>query len=178
MDEIRGVLYPEIRVGWAHDDAQLLDVMDREQECLAKSLGDGHRLVRGVAGSGKTIVLMCRVRHLLEAHPDWRILVLCFNRVLAEHLSRTIGAHGRLQILTFHAWCARELRLANVAMPPAPERGQPWHEYWEQVPRLLLDAYATGQARAGTYQAILVDEGQDFANDWYRAILKAGPRNQ
>lgn len=54
MDEIRAALYPEIRVGWAHDDAQLLEVMDQEQECLAKSLGDGHRLVRGVAGSGKT----------------------------------------------------------------------------------------------------------------------------
>jgi superfamily I DNA/RNA helicase len=173
VDEIRAVLYPEIRLGWAHDDAQVLEAMDREQECLAKSLGDGHRLVRGVAGSGKTIVLMCRARHLYELHPDWRILVLCFNRVLAEHLSRTIGADDRLQVLTFHAWCSRELRRANVPMPPAPERGQAWHEYWEQVPTLLLDAYATGQARAGTYQAIVVDEGQDFANEWYRVILKA-----
>jgi len=140
---------------------------------LAKSLGDGHRLVRGVAGSGKTIVLMCRARHLLELHPDWSILVLCFNRVLAEHLSRTIGVDDRLQVLTFHAWCSRELRRAKIAMPPAPERGQAWHEYWERVPTLLLGAYETGQARAGTYQAILVDEGQDFANDWYRVIMKA-----
>ena len=173
VDEIRAVLYPEIRVGWAYDDAQLLEVMDREQECLAKSMGDGHRLVRGVAGSGKTIVLACRARHLRELHPDWRILVLCFNRVLAEHLAGTVGADDRLQALTFHAWCSRELRRAKVAMPPAPERGQAWHEYWERVPALLLDAYVTGQARTGTYQAILVDEGQDFANDWYRVILKA-----
>jgi superfamily I DNA/RNA helicase len=57
-------------------------------------------------------------------------------------------------------------------MPPPPERGQAWHEYWERVPTLLLDAYASSQARTGTYQAILVDEGQDFANDWYRVILK------
>jgi hypothetical protein len=60
VDEIRAALYPEIRVGWARDDAEILEVMDREQECLAKSLGEGHRLVRGVAGSGKTIVLTCR----------------------------------------------------------------------------------------------------------------------
>jgi superfamily I DNA/RNA helicase len=84
-----------------------------------------------------------------------------------------VAADDRLQILTFHAWCARELRLAKVSMPPAPERGQAWHEYWEQVPSLLLDAYASGRARGATYQAILVDEGQDFANDWYRVILKA-----
>jgi len=173
VDEIRAALYPEIRVGWAHDDAELIEVMDREQECLAKSLGDGHHLVRGVAGSGKTIVLMCRVRHLRELHPDWRILVLCFNRVLADHLSRMIGADERLQILTFHAWCGRELRRAKVAMPPTPERGLAWHQYWEQVPRLLLDAYAAGRAQEASYQAILVDEGQDFANDWYRVILRA-----
>jgi hypothetical protein len=173
VDEIRAVLYPEIRVGWAHDDAQVLEVMDREQERLAKSLGDGHRLVRGVAGSGKTIVLMCRARHLRQLHPDWHILVLCFNRVLADHLSRTIGADDRLQMLTFHAWCGRELRRAKVAVPPTPERGPAWHKYWEQIPRLLLDAYAAGQARAGAYQAILVDEGQDFVNDWYRVILTA-----
>jgi hypothetical protein len=173
VDEIRAVLYPEIRVGWAHDDAQLLEVMDREQECLAKSLGDGHRLVRGVAGSGKTIVLMCRARHLRQLHPDWHILVLCFNRVLADHLSRTIGTDDYLQILTFHAWCGRELRRAKVPVPPTPERGPAWQAYWDQVPRLLLDAYAAGRAHTGTYQAILVDEGQDFANDWYRVILKA-----
>ncbi|MGH7304215.1 MAG: 3'-5' exonuclease [Candidatus Rokuibacteriota bacterium] len=173
VDEIRAALYPEIRVGWARDDAEIVTVMDREQESLAKSLGEGHRLVRGVAGSGKTIVLTCRARHLRELHPDWRILVLCFNRVLAEHFASTIGADDRLEVLTFHAWCARELRRAKIPLPPTPDRGAAWHEYWEQVPTLLLDAYAAGTARAGTYQAILVDEGQDFANDWYRAILKA-----
>jgi len=172
VDEIRAALYPEIRVGWARDDAEILEVMDRERESLAKSMGSGHRLVRGVAGSGKTIVLMCRARYLRELHPDWRILVLCFNRVLAEHLARTMRAGDQLEVLTFHAWCARELRRAKIRMPPTPERSQAWHEYWEQVPALLLDAYAAGKARAGTYQAILVDEGQDFANDWYRAILK------
>jgi len=173
MDEIRAALYPEIRVGWADDDAEIIEVMDRQQETLAKSMGSGHRLVRGVAGSGKTIVLTRRAHHLRELHPDWKILVICFNRVLAEHLARTIGVDNRLEVLTFHAWCARELRRAKIPMPPTPERGAAWHEYWEKVPSLLLDAYAAGKAPTGAYQAILVDEGQDFANDWYRAILQA-----
>lgn len=173
VDEIRAVLYPEIRVGWADDDADLVAVMDRQQERLAKSLGAGHQLVRGVAGSGKTIVLTSRARHLRELHPDWRILVLCFNRVLADHLAQTLGTDERLQVLTFHAWCARELRLAKIPMPPTPERGEAWHAYWEGVPSLLLNGYRGGEAATGTYQAILIDEGQDFGNDWYRAILMA-----
>jgi superfamily I DNA/RNA helicase len=171
VDEIRAVLYPEIRIGWAMSDQEIVEVMDRQQERLARSLGDGHRLLRGVAGSGKTITLTCRARHLRAVHPTWRILAVCFNTVLAEFLRRAIGIDDRITVSTFHAWCAGELRRAGIALPPKPARGRPWHDYWERVPRLLLDAYATGRAPTATYQAILVDEGQDFAADWYRALL-------
>ena len=84
VDEIRSVLHPEVRIGWGATSDEIVGVMDREQERLAQTLGDGHRLLRGVAGSGKTIVLVCRVRYLRARHPDWRVLVLCFNRVLAD----------------------------------------------------------------------------------------------
>jgi hypothetical protein len=172
MDEIRAVLYPEIRLGWGHSDSEIVEVMDREQERLARSLGDGHRLLRGVAGSGKTITLVCRARHLRALHPDWRILALCFNRVLASHLRQAIGEHERLEVSSFHAWCRRQLMNAGGTIPPPPERGESSDDYWERLPRLLLDAQAAGKAPQ-PYQAILIDEGQDFADDWYRAILGA-----
>ena len=57
MGEIRGILYPEIRIGWGYTDSDIVRVMDREQERLARTLGEGHRLIRGVAGSGKTVIL-------------------------------------------------------------------------------------------------------------------------
>jgi superfamily I DNA/RNA helicase len=41
------------------------------------------------------------------------------------------------------------------------------------VAQLLLRTFAQGRIRPGAYQAILVDEGQDFADDWYRALLRA-----
>jgi hypothetical protein len=89
LNELRGVLYPEIRIGSTLDDDEVLQVMDREQERIARTLGDGHRLVRGVAGSGKTVILICRARHLREWHPDWRVLVLCYNKVSPSTLHRT-----------------------------------------------------------------------------------------
>ena len=33
-------------------------VMDFQQEAIAKGLGEGHRVLRGVAGSGKTMILV------------------------------------------------------------------------------------------------------------------------
>jgi hypothetical protein len=173
LDEIRSVLHPEIRIGWGATGEEIVRVMDLEQERLARTLGDGHRLLRGVAGSGKTIVLICRVRYLLAQHPDWRILVVCYNRVLASFLHRTIG-DKRVEVSTFDAWCRRKLQEAGVDIPEPPGRGPQWDEFWvETVPKLLSQAFDAGRVSTAAYQAILVDEGQDFAGTWYRLLLRA-----
>jgi hypothetical protein len=173
LDEIRSVLHPEIRIGWSATGDEIVRVMDREQERLARTLGDGHRLLRGVAGSGKTIVLICRTRHLLAQHPDWRMLVLCYNRVLAG-LLRTAIRDERVEVSTFHAWCARQLKAAAVDVPEPPGRGEQWDDFWvETVPQLLSQAFDEARVPAALYQAILVDEGQDFADSWYRLLLRA-----
>lgn len=166
------MLHPEIRVGWGATDEEIVRVMDLEQERLARTLGDGHRLLRGVAGSGKTIVLICRVRHLLAQHPNWRILVVCYNRVLASFLHRTIG-DKRVEVSTFDTWGRRQLQAAGIDVPEPPGRGPQWDEFWvETVPKLLSQAFDEGRVPTA-YQAILVDEGQDFADSWYRLLLGA-----
>ena len=148
--------------------------MDREQERLARSLGDDHRLLRGVAGSGKTITLICRARYLRVAHAEWRVLVLCFNRVLADSLRDAIGGDPGIEVATFHGWCHAQLQHAGLPPPRPAGRGQEWDEYFVRVvPGFLLSAYDDGRLPQGTYQAILVDEGQDFADDWYRVLLRA-----
>jgi AAA domain-containing protein len=173
VDEIRSALHPEIRIGWGATGEEIVRVMDLEQERLARTLGDGHRLLRGVAGSGKTIVLICRVRYLLAQHPDWRILVVCYNRVLAGFLHRTIG-DKRVEVSTFDAWGRQQLRAAGVDVPEPPGRGPKWDEFWvETVPKLLSQAFDEGRVKAAAYQAILIDEGQDFADTWYRVLLRA-----
>jgi superfamily I DNA and RNA helicase len=174
VDEIRGVLYPEIRIGWGVPDDQILGVMDRQQDRRARSLGEGHQLLRGVAGSGKSVVLVCRARYLRERHPEWRILVLCFNKALSTSLRQAIQPDANLDVLTFHSWALGLLTQSGVDVPKPPGRGKRWDQYWtREVAELLLRAFAEGRVPQGAYQAILVDEGQDFAEDWYRAVLRA-----
>ena len=40
--------------------------MDLHQENLAKQIGDKNRLIRGVAGSGKTLILASRAKMLIK----------------------------------------------------------------------------------------------------------------
>ncbi|MGH7412871.1 MAG: DEAD/DEAH box helicase [Candidatus Rokuibacteriota bacterium] len=173
VDEIRSVLHPEVRIGWGATSEEIGRVMDREQERLARTVGDGHRLLRGVAGSGKTIVLVSRARHLRAQHPDWRVLVVCFNRVLADSL-RTVIADDQVEVSTFHAWCTRQLKAAGVDVPRPPGRGKQWDQYWvETLPQVLSQAFDAARAPTAGYQAILIDEGQDFADEWYKLLLRA-----
>ena len=71
IDRMRWNLFPELRIPAqasifdtpANTQAEigeipdLVKVMDLQQEQLARSLGDGHRVIHGVAGSGKTMIL-------------------------------------------------------------------------------------------------------------------------
>ena len=54
-------------------------------------------MLSGVAGSGKTTALCARARYLRQRHPSWRILVVCFNGSLANHLRRTLPADPQMR---------------------------------------------------------------------------------
>ena len=131
-------------------------------------------MLRGAAGTGKTMVICARARLLRERHPAWRILVLCFNTSLASLLRRALPAEPRTEVATFHEWAQAQLEASGVVVPPPPGRGTQWDGYWTQdMARLLLTAFREQRIAAGAYQAILIDEGQDFVGDWYRALVQA-----
>jgi hypothetical protein len=106
LDRVRWILFPEVRVqtsGVLFDDgdadAELPDimrVMDLQQEQLARSLGDGHRVIHGMAGSGKTMILGYRAEYLAKAcTPTSKpILILCFNEPLGVKLASVMDAKG------------------------------------------------------------------------------------
>lgn len=66
------------------------------------------RLVRGVAGSGKSIVLVQRARYLAGLYPDWDILVLTYNNSLEESLAAQLKGTG-IKVQNFHSICRKIL---------------------------------------------------------------------
>ncbi len=104
VDVLRSVIHPEVKLSATAqiEDAAPpeLKVLDYRQERNARSIGDGHRIVYGVAGSGKTVLLVARAKMLAE-DPETRILVLCFNRVLARSLKGTLSGKPNVGVLPF-----------------------------------------------------------------------------
>ncbi len=64
----------------------------------------GHSLVRGVAGSGKSLVLQQRVKKLVEEKFD-RILVLSYNRFMQGWIDANLNRNNlQVECSTFHCW--------------------------------------------------------------------------
>src|SRR5215475_598189 len=103
---LRAIIHPQIvisPVAAATQAEHLLSVLDLRQERNASSLGEGHRIVYGVAGSGKTVILVARAR-LVAQDPDKQVLILCFNRALAEYFQRLFAQTTNVTCLNFHQW--------------------------------------------------------------------------
>jgi hypothetical protein len=159
-------------------------MLDLEQEKLAHELGEGHRLFYGVAGSGKTVLLIARARFLAKKYPNWKILVLCYNRVLRNALEQMIAPQnqqGNIIVENFHRWAKNTIVNYSDAYADIYNRlfseanigtdSEKTDSFFKVlVPNLLSQIADKGDH--GNFDAILIDEGQDFTIDWFRAIMK------
>lgn len=176
IDRARWHLFPEVRIvqrslfdGETDPEAtqllpDLIKVMDLQQEQLARSLGEGHRVIHGVAGAGKTLILVYRCLHLarLMSRP---ILVLCYNRALAARLEQLVDEKGigdKVQVYNFHRWCREQLISYNETLPADGP------EFSDQLVQRLIAAVDAGRIPAGQYGAVMLDEGHDFQPEWLK----------
>jgi hypothetical protein len=119
--------------------------------------------VTGTAGSGKTQLALAEYRAAIDA--GRRPLYVCFNRPLADHFAAIApaGAAGQGLACTFHMLCERIVR----AHGEAPDFS-------------AADAFARLEARAAElapgaelrFDAVIVDEGQDFSEAWRDQVLR------
>lgn len=179
IDRIRWHMFPEVRIqqGTLFDDPpnsedsaraaiesipDIIRVMDLKQEQLARSLGEGHRVIHGAAGAGKTLILVYRCLHLarLLRKP---ILVLCYNRTLADRLHQMLARRGvgdAVVVRNFHRWCRDQCVAYHVALPPD---GPGFHA---QLIDRVKNGLRVGQIPAEQYGAVMIDEGHDFQPEW------------
>ncbi len=184
VDRVRWHLFPEIRIqqGNLFDtvdevDSQssvvkvlpdMIKVMDGEQEKLARNLGGGHRVIHGVAGSGKTLILAYRAIVLHQLALTKPILVLCYNKTLAaklKHLLAERGAGDRVQVRHFHGWCKQMCVTYQLSVAP----GQ---QIWDQQVAAVIAGCENGKVPCAQYAAVLIDEGHDFKPEWFKLLVQ------
>lgn len=153
--------------------ARLLDVLRNQRRAA----------IAGCAGSGKTMLAVEKARRL--AGEGFRVLITCFNRALADFIRSQLPlppprkgatpAHGQLDLFggqrvdveSFHALAGSWARRARIALPEADDEASRRELYDAALPEALLEATTK---IADRYDAIIVDEGQDFQEDWWVAV--------
>ena len=165
-DHLRKHLFPEITIK-PQKSSSINHIMDIKQEMIARNLGKGHRVIHGVAGSGKTLILLYRCLYLAEI-TERPILVLCFNIILANYLRECISGKKfshKIHIHHFHEWCYNETRKHNIKIN---KEGI----FFDDCFSALEDAVNNGLIKDPGYDAVLVDEGHDFDQRWLSLIAR------
>jgi len=162
--------------------------LDHRQNRAVIETVDGVQRIRGLAGSGKTIVLALKAAYLHTQHPDWRIAVTFHTRSLKGQFKRLITNFCIEQSGEEPDWS--KIRVVNAwGAPGGDERdgiyyefcrasGQDFHDFRSASLRFggndkAFDGACNAALSAARlpqplYDVILVDEAQDFTPSFLR----------
>ena len=122
--------------------------------------------IRGGAGSGKTWLAVEKARRL--AAEGQRVALMCYSRGLAEFLKRRVEKPPKRQrpayVGTFH----------NLGIDwGVPAGSDDDSRYWEEFLPAEMVKLARALPEEQRFDAIVIDEGQDFAQSWWDAVVAA-----
>ncbi len=149
------------------DQEEKLKRLTTDQEKVLGMLAKQPRAaIEGVAGSGKTILAMAQAQRF--ARQGKRTLLLCFNRPLADWLDQQLPEKFRDSIVvhTFHSLCAGFCKLAKMLFN-GPMNDD---DFWSFTAPDLLEKACKMLGPEHKFEAIVVDEGQDFRDLWWMAL--------
>lgn len=145
-----------------------LDDVQREFILLPPT---GRVVLEGPPGSGKTNLLLLRAQ-FIAGQGEKNVLVVTYTKTLSEFMRRGVSAKGIIsgeQVKTFHSWANEHIKqyLGEWLVPEGTDFND---ETRIKAVKLLKEANLKIPTKK-LYQAIFVDEAQDFTVDELECLL-------
>lgn len=142
-----------------YEDQKLVQLTEQQFYALS-ILGDRKRVaIGGCAGSGKTMLALEKARQFSQL--GLNVLLTCFNAPLADYLRKRLPD---VDIYHFHDLCRHAAKHAGIQLQ---EKTWELSFYDSTLPETLLSA--AGEI-GRVYDAIIIDEGQDFRESYWIAL--------
>lgn len=167
-EEMQGV--PVFAASTDEDEEQIEQLTQLQFRAFRGLLRGSRVHVMGPAGSGKTLLARWTA-DLLEERGE-RTLLTCYNNVLAEWLRGRKKREPQPNISSFFSLCRSVVLKAKMPFsPPSGEEEQ--KAFWRrEAPSLFGEAIGRlCPEQLKLYDAIIVDEAQDFHPDWWLPLL-------
>lgn len=143
---------------------ELMRLTDEQVRVLDRLRRTRRAVIYGGAGTGKTVLAVERARRLAEQ--GFRVLLTCFNQPLGEYLSKTVADEPLITASSFHSFGVGQLKSAGLPIPTNPPSS-----WWDEtLPSGLPDLV---ERNGSHFDALVVDEGQDFNSDWWTVLSSA-----
>lgn len=134
--------------------------------------GRRRAVVSGGAGTGKTVLAVEKAKSF--AQMGLSVLLLCYNRPLADSLAIGLRDEPRIQAQNYHQLCDQRIRHAHQeghdllkdAMEAYPGTSNQ-HRFDVQMPYALALSADVLDER---FDAVVVDEAQDFSDEYWLGV--------
>ncbi|MBD1583256.1 nuclease-related domain-containing DEAD/DEAH box helicase [Pseudoalteromonas sp. S16_S37] len=166
LDKISSLLAPTMHVRKLPSDVieeterGIINLTNEQIKTLISLKRAKQAIIYGTAGAGKTILAVEKARQLNMG--SYKTLFLCYNKLLCEKIKITLEDTA-VAVETFHSLAVKEARQAKIAIPK--ELDAQWYE--EQALKLLIESISSNQSQ---FDAIIIDEAQDFSSDWIKVL--------
>jgi len=185
VDILRGRNRPAHSVAAEADDrGRAIDRLTQEQLALLRVTRMLNRVeVRGGAGSGKTVMALAQARQLTHGRDGikaQRVALICYSRGLAAHFRRETATWGRKDRPAFVGrfeelalqWGVRTYEQV-LSQWHGPEPAPTVTDYYERLLPEEMARVAADVPEGQRFDAVIVDEAQDFADLWWVPVLGA-----